>query len=348
VAHFEDLHFIVMRRLDGVTLSTHMKRRGKMPLSDAANICRQLCDALAHLHSSGFVHRDVKPSNAFIDAKGHVTLLDMGITRHVAQALTQPAMIFGSFQYMAPEQALSPADVDARADVYALGLVLFELVLGRPAVPLNPAPMAMVRAHLETPVADSMLLAQAPAAVAAVIRKAVARNREARYRQVSDLKRALDSAIAAEAKYSTIKEDVATVRLSPLSDETILERRELKTDAFRELQTPPQGGPPEFVDRDAKPTIHSSVGVLPVTSKNVGAVQRAVESPVPQRPVTEQRVTEPNGIVPLGLSTSSRQTEPFSVESSQTQASFAGRWLIVGLLATVAAAGASAWFAFFR
>ncbi len=283
VARFESLHFIVMRRLEGMPLSSMLKRKGKVSLSEAVGICVQLCDALGHLHQSGFVHRDVKPSNIFIDARSHVTLLDMGITRHVAQSMTQPSMVVGSFQYMAPEQALSPSEVDERVDVYALGLVLFELITGTPAVALHQAPMAMVRAHLEKPLVDSAVVSHLPSAVASVLRKAVNRHRDGRYQSVREFKKAL-------LQLRGESDQPETQKMKTLGDETILVRDGVATDAFPELQATP------------KVLVHSVPS--PATIKLVEAVQRK---------------TEPNGVIPVSFAASSKRTEPFVIATTKTR-----------------------------
>ena len=129
--------FIAMELLEGESLADRF-RRGALPLSEALEIILGTLAALSALHGRGMVHRDVKPSNVFITPHG-VKLLDFGLARHndmmsptVSIELTQPGMAIGTPRYMAPEQ-LSEEDVTARADLFAVGAILFEALAGRPA-----------------------------------------------------------------------------------------------------------------------------------------------------------------------------------------------------------------------
>ena len=119
--------------LAGEDLATRMEKRS-LELDEILAIARAACGALAHLHARGIVHRDVKPANIFLAGPTpRVRLLDFGIARDDSQAtLTDAHVIMGTPQYMPPEQALDARKADARADVFALGAVLFHCVTGRP------------------------------------------------------------------------------------------------------------------------------------------------------------------------------------------------------------------------
>ena len=131
--------FIAMELLDGIPLDARIARAAPLPLPEVVDIGVQLCDALHHAHGLGIVHRDLKPENVMLmprrDGAGVVPkIMDFGIAK-VAQEgdgkkLTQAGMVFGTPQYMAPEQAAGSA-VDARADLYALGVILYEMATGR-------------------------------------------------------------------------------------------------------------------------------------------------------------------------------------------------------------------------
>jgi eukaryotic-like serine/threonine-protein kinase len=229
VSRIGDLHFIVMKRLEGEPLSSMLRERGQLPLPKAIDVVIQLCDALAHFHRNGYVHRDVKPSNIFIDARGHTTLLDMGISRQVGNAMTRPMVMVGTLQYMAPEQALSPSDVDHRVDIYALGLVFFELLTGTPAVALSDSQMAMVRAHLETPLMESKAAAKMSPSVGAVLRKAAARHRDERYATMHEFKSALLSLLQPS-------DALATIQVAPLGDRTLRLTEARTTDAVPAME----------------------------------------------------------------------------------------------------------------
>ncbi len=126
-----DDSFISMEYVDGEDLRVLLKRIGHVPADRALEIARQLCAGLAAAHARGVLHRDLKPSNVMIDGRGRARILDFGLAT-VRSTLTPADIRSGTPAYMAPEQ-LSGREVSVRSDVYALGLVLYELFTGRPA-----------------------------------------------------------------------------------------------------------------------------------------------------------------------------------------------------------------------
>jgi eukaryotic-like serine/threonine-protein kinase len=125
-----ELHFIVMKLLTGTALSAFT--RSPQPPTWVLNILRQVCPALDYLHQRGFIHRDVKPGNVFLDAGRNVTLLDLGVVRRSdGGQLTRPGIIMGTPAYMAPEQLLEPDTIDYRIDLYSLGVMTYHLLTGR-------------------------------------------------------------------------------------------------------------------------------------------------------------------------------------------------------------------------
>src|SRR5207248_8177178 len=123
----------VMELVDGIPLDKILRDRGRLAPADAVAIARQAAEGLSAAHRAGIVHRDIKPSNLIIDGRGHCKLVDFGIARVQAGGpqLTNAAALMGTPGYMAPEQAMGKP-VDHRADIYALGLTLFEMLCGRP------------------------------------------------------------------------------------------------------------------------------------------------------------------------------------------------------------------------
>ncbi len=122
--------FISMSFVDGEDLSTIMAR-GRVPEDQALSIAMQLCAGLAAAHQAGIVHRDLKPGNVMVDGTGRVYLMDFGLARSVEETqYTQAGVVFGTLDYMSPEQATGH-EVDHRSDIYALGLILYELMAGQ-------------------------------------------------------------------------------------------------------------------------------------------------------------------------------------------------------------------------
>ena len=136
-------YFIAMQFLEGQTLQDMISRRGALPLRQAHSILKPVASALDYAHSRGVVHRDIKPTNIIVGPDGTVTLTDFGIARaHEDSRLTGTGQMIGTPQYMAPEQVQGAA-ADARTDVYALGVVLYEMLAGR--VPFQATtPMAVL------------------------------------------------------------------------------------------------------------------------------------------------------------------------------------------------------------
>jgi eukaryotic-like serine/threonine-protein kinase len=129
--------YIVMEHVDGETLADLLRRRGQLPAAEAVVLAVQACRGLSHAHASGLVHRDVKPQNLLLRADGTLKVADFGIARAAeATALTQAGTVLGTAAYLSPEQAAGE-EVTAKADVYSLGAVLYELLTGRPPYELE-------------------------------------------------------------------------------------------------------------------------------------------------------------------------------------------------------------------
>jgi tetratricopeptide (TPR) repeat protein/predicted Ser/Thr protein kinase len=130
IGEAEGTKFISMEFLDGKDLATLIHERGALPALESAEIVRQICSGLGAAHSEGIVHRDLKPANIMINKSGRVHVTDFGIARsHASGGMTQTGVMIGTLEYMSPEQAKgAPADV--RSDLYAVGLIFYELLTG--------------------------------------------------------------------------------------------------------------------------------------------------------------------------------------------------------------------------
>lgn len=133
IARHEDRWLISMDLIEGESLDRVLDRRGPLPVDEALRITRQLAEGLAAAHARGVVHRDLKPSNVLIDRAGNASIGDFGVARSLGSSgFTQAGTIVGTPDYLSPEQARG-GPVDARSDLYALGLILYEMLSGRPA-----------------------------------------------------------------------------------------------------------------------------------------------------------------------------------------------------------------------
>jgi len=125
--------FFVMDRVDGLTLDDHVRTHAP-PMRDRLELIAAVCDAVHYAHSRGVIHRDLKPANIMVRSDGTVAVLDFGVARATMfSGATRPGDYLGTPLYMSPEQAMArPDEVDARTDVYSLGVTLFELIANRP------------------------------------------------------------------------------------------------------------------------------------------------------------------------------------------------------------------------
>jgi serine/threonine-protein kinase len=203
-----NLLYLAMRFIEGVDLRALLQSDGPLPPDRAAHVIEQV--AAAHAH--GLVHRDVKPANVLVDtvAGDHVYLTDFGLARRVdsQSAATKTGMMVGTLDYMPPEQ-ITGQKVDARADVYALGCVMYELLTGR--VPFErDSEVAKLFAHvsMEVPSARGHR-PELTERVDEVIRRAMAKRPEDRYQSAREL------AEAATAALAEVRSVAATVRVQP-------------------------------------------------------------------------------------------------------------------------------------
>ena len=182
-------YFIVMEFVDGRPLSAVLRDPQRLPPGQIAQIGASVAAALAFAHRHGVVHRDVKPGNVLITPEGEVKVTDFGIARAVntEESLTQTGAVMGTAAYFSPEQAEGKG-VDARSDIYSLGVVLYEMAVGRPPFS-GDSPVAVASKHVrDAPMTPREVNPAVPAALEAVIMKAMAKNPDARYASAEEFR----------------------------------------------------------------------------------------------------------------------------------------------------------------
>jgi beta-lactam-binding protein with PASTA domain/tRNA A-37 threonylcarbamoyl transferase component Bud32 len=182
-------YFIVMEFIDGRALSSILRTAGPMHPDRAAEIGADVAQALAYAHRHGVIHRDVKPGNVLITEDGIVKVTDFGIARAIntEESLTQTGAVMGTATYFSPEQA-EGMGVDARSDIYSLGVVLFEMVTGRPPF-MGDTPVAVASKHVrENPPTPRDINPAGPPDLEAIILKCLAKSPEYRYATGDDLR----------------------------------------------------------------------------------------------------------------------------------------------------------------
>jgi serine/threonine-protein kinase len=189
MSDYGPLPYIVMEFVDGRTLRDIVKTQGPMDSHRAMETMADVCAALDFSHRNGIIHRDVKPANIMINSDGAVKVMDFGIARALAdgQGVTQTAAVVGTAQYLSPEQARGE-QVDARSDVYAAGCVLYELITGEPPF-TGDSPVAVAYQHVrEDPSPPSHQNPAVPAALDAVVLKAMSKNPANRYQSAAEMR----------------------------------------------------------------------------------------------------------------------------------------------------------------
>ena len=181
--------FLVMELVDGTTLSELIHREGRIDPARVVSIAEDICSGLAAVHACGIVHRDMKPSNVFLTASGAVKIGDFGIASVASDVtVTRAGEVFGSAPYVSPEQVTGDP-VDARADLYSLGCVMFEMATGRPPfVGDEPAALAYQHAHT-TPERADAVVPQVPTALASTIDRLLAKDPADRPDSADELRR---------------------------------------------------------------------------------------------------------------------------------------------------------------
>ena len=189
--------FIVMEHVEGKLLKD-LVAQGPLPAEQAAEIVDGILTALEYSHRAGVVHRDIKPGNVMVTSTGQVKVMDFGIARAISDSsatVAQTSAILGTAQYFSPEQARGEA-VDARTDLYSTGVVLYELLTGRPPFAGETAVATAYQHVSEPPTPPSRLNPAVTPALDAVVMHALAKDRFERFQSAADFKHDLDAAVA--------------------------------------------------------------------------------------------------------------------------------------------------------
>ncbi|MGC4051367.1 MAG: serine/threonine-protein kinase [Paludibaculum sp.] len=206
---------MVMEYVEGTTLERLLKV-GPAPPQKAAELMIQVLSALAYAHGEGVIHRDLKPANIMVTTEGVIKLLDFGIAKlKQDQSLTKTGFTVGSLPYMSPEQIEGATDLDHRADIYALGISLYEIVTGRRPF-RGESDYSLMVAHLkEMPVPPIQIDPNVPQALNDIILTAIEKDRERRFQSAAAMLRAMESVLGLPAAGATVTR--AAVAAAPVA-----------------------------------------------------------------------------------------------------------------------------------
>ncbi len=229
MGNYAGVPYLVTELLEGRTL-TETLRRGPLPLRKAIDFGIQIARGLAAAHEKGIVHRDLKPDNLFVTKDGRVKILDFGLAKliqpkesvaNVAPTLTLPGVAMGTIGYMAPEQVRGLA-TDQRADIFAFGAILCEMVMGKPTFQRNTSADTMSAILNEEPPRISELAPETPVGLQRVVHRCLEKNAEERFQSASDLAFALQeltdpALVASSGAHAIRKDDERRLRLAPVA-----------------------------------------------------------------------------------------------------------------------------------
>jgi eukaryotic-like serine/threonine-protein kinase len=186
----EGFLYYVMPFVEGESLRERMRREGQLPIAEAVRILREVVDALAYAHAHGIVHRDIKPDNVMISGR-HAVVTDFGVAKALSAAggekLTTVGIAVGTPTYMAPEQAMGEVNVDHRADLYAVGVLGYEMLTGKPPFD-GPTAQAILSAHVLQESPDLRVLRPTvPPVLADALARCLAKDPKDRWQRAEDL-----------------------------------------------------------------------------------------------------------------------------------------------------------------
>src|SRR6266511_1026513 len=191
VGEVDNLPYIVMEHLPGGSIKARIERLGPLKAGEAARIAIEVANGLAFAHSKGIIHADLKPSNILFDANDHAKIADFGIARTPKEDAATPEL-YATAMYVAPER-VEGKQASVQSDVYGLGLVLYEMLVGHPPFTSTSAGVLMRDHVVRMPVPPSHLRPSLPKELDTIVLKALAKQPNLRYQKASDLAKALAS-----------------------------------------------------------------------------------------------------------------------------------------------------------
>ena len=289
----DGLVYYVMPHVEGESLRERLLWEKQLPVEQAVQIARQVALALAHAHGHGVVHRDIKPENILLSG-GQAILADFGIARAVReigqQSITQVGLPIGTPAYMSPEQVAGDP-IDARTDLYALGCVLFEMVAGRPPFVASTVVKVMEMQLSEPPPSVCACRTAAPAEMDEIIRRSLAKDRQARFQSATEFAEALGLIEATETLERSAPTGARRVATPP------------------SLPIPP-GGTPSGLKRVL--VLGGAVGALLIAALSVARYRGP--SPAPVEPPKVSGLGSPEYLASIGV----RPLDPIGEAGAQT------------------------------
>ncbi|MBX3230980.1 MAG: protein kinase [Labilithrix sp.] len=304
--------YMVMEYLDGVDLAARVHNEGPVPWQQAADFILQACEAIVEAHALGIIHRDLKPANLFVlrraDGLLSIKVLDFGISKSTALSgsggsdMTQTQSMLGSPFYMSPEQMQSARSVDMRADIYALGVILYQIMMGRVPFEAETLPELVLKIVQEPAPPMRITRPDIPTQLEAVVMRCLEKDRDRRYQHIGELATAL-LPFAPERSRSSAERILRVVQTSGLDSPN-------HRPSERNLSSSRQKNATQVVAPVSVPLASSSgsQGAALQDSRHGGGTLHHPHSTGPQAPVGPPLGTLPPGVTPAFGVTSSSQS----------------------------------------
>jgi serine/threonine protein kinase len=312
------IHFLVMEYINGPSLQEVVQRQGALPVAVACEYIRQAAIGLEHAHKAGLVHRDVKPGNLLVDASGTVKVLDLGLARYAPEGQESVTKKFdentvmGTADYLAPEQALSLHNVDARADIYSLGATFYTLLAGEPPFHEGSVTQKLLWHQMRSPVPLRKRRPEVPEEVDEIISAMMAKDPNERLQTAAEVAALLEpwstGGPAPQGPGTAVRPGPPSPRPSSYVKASAIGKgssRKLSAQAVKVRAAAPrerQGGPDEPEERDRSPALgpdDSATRVLGVAMLAavmggivllvVGVIAFLVWGPQPNAPARSQQ-----------------------------------------------------------
>jgi len=277
----DDTYYMVLEFVPGETIQDHLKRLNaddrRLSVTKALEYIADICDAVDYAHQRGMIHRDIKPANLMLNVMGQAILMDFGIAKIVGgQRHTATGAVVGTAMYMAPEQ-ITGENPDRRADIYSLGITLFEMLSGRPPFEADSA-MTLMMMHVNDPVPDLRNLnPDVPDALIPVINKALTKDPNDRYQSAAQMAAALRNAL------EQIKTGVSTAAPLATLGATTIEEQDV---------TSTSPGATVVEESTIPPVVPGATYVEPVSIPATSSEETQVEAAPPPPPPNAGRTGE--------------------------------------------------------
>jgi serine/threonine protein kinase len=312
--HDGDQYYMVMEFVMGETLQTRLRRLNAsgrhLSIKETINFTAEICDAAYYAHQRGMIHRDIKPANIMLDVNGRAILMDFGIARIVgASQHTASGAVLGTAMYMSPEQ-IQGLHTDARADIYSIGVTLFEMLSGKPPFEADSA-MTLMMMHLNDPVPDLLeLQPNTPPELIEITNKALAKNRDERWQSANEMANALrrlpdqvqkaQAAVSKPTSPGPMAPEATIIETEGMKDtgETILEAgdqavpvkeaRKAEISVEKPIKAPAQAMP-TLQEQVIRPVEHQTTPAAEPTPQRMPAKRQTppAEEPIPERKTAE-------------------------------------------------------------